>query len=286
MEEFHLFSTLPTELRLSIWEFALHREAEDRVVVLHDQRVLLFESMRSALLERLESLPLSWTYNDGLFDSIDQNEHINGTVFLSPDYDRFLIAGDEGFEPFSSIENEGTFSGMPDHFAEGERYQAMEELLPINHVSGQLGSKALQAIRNLILFVTFHPEEELDTDIENIEEFMLLHRPHEYDEQGVRVLWQTEIFNGVRNYWHMWLEEDESYHFLDYLSEDGGRLSDVYCMEKLIWQKREPTSIDAGGRFLVNVGTHDNIRRYDSKEREAEEAEGERRRIFPPQLLR
>ncbi|KAI0160699.1 hypothetical protein GGR57DRAFT_390718 [Xylariaceae sp. FL1272] len=47
MENIPPSSKLPAEIRTSVWELALHREVEDRVVVLQDKRVLLFKSLRS-----------------------------------------------------------------------------------------------------------------------------------------------------------------------------------------------------------------------------------------------
>ncbi|KAI1264782.1 hypothetical protein F5Y18DRAFT_388393 [Xylariaceae sp. FL1019] len=298
MESFPLFSKLPVELRLLIWEFALHREAEGRVVVLQDNRVLPFKSLISPLLKlnvecrefalkRFYTLKLdvyavdsfsfiirwfelgestSWT-RDELFHNIEEDAVPEGTIYVSPDYDKFMISGEGRFEPLP-------MSGLYHGNSVEEYYVAIKDEFEISHVSGHLCG-AQPSFRNLVVVQLFGLQEDSESfepGSTYYEEFMEVYKKHVYTEREVEKLWQIQTFSGIQNYWQMWVDGDEwneeSGSLLQDISQNDGMLPKWHCMDKLVRHEKQSSAADSEGIVLVNLRIRDGFRLWQSYQRE------------------
>ncbi|KAI1325306.1 hypothetical protein F5Y16DRAFT_272296 [Xylariaceae sp. FL0255] len=260
METFHRFNRLPVELRLTIWSEALHDEMKGRgVVILEQHRVLPVKSLRSQLvavnsecrdyaLRFFYTLKLSVyripvpsdailqnffamvsappdSITGGPFHNIESGDCVEGTVFISPKHDMFLISGSGSFEPYRSCgDNFGqlpdTWPGSPIH-VEHDLFEDNYHLFPMNHASEMVDPRYLQQILNLGVVERWpdydewleydgYSGEEWDSGGSDDEwEYLQELEPHIFAAEQVQSFWHKNIFSDVRNHWGLWLEEDD-----------------------------------------------------------------------------
>ncbi|KAI1326772.1 hypothetical protein F5Y16DRAFT_421619 [Xylariaceae sp. FL0255] len=174
-------------------------------------------------------VPDCWsvTYNDCLLFhnySVERGTSHEGYVYLSPKYEKFMISGSYGFEPFRS---ERYAPYRPSHaiwdddddrrnendwepqntFLEPDRLRGVDDGSAFNHVSDELSWEALQSVRNLVV-VEGVPHYKYDHGMEwddgdngvaerGFDDYL-------FDKDG----WECWRFPGVQGYWHLWLMGD------------------------------------------------------------------------------
>ncbi|KAI0899616.1 hypothetical protein F4806DRAFT_259392 [Annulohypoxylon nitens] len=242
------FSALPPELRLRIWDFALHQEAHDRLLIAlqedrfsipylvplkHHASPLLsvnyesrkkaqtFYSIKLAVYETPEIGFEEYVYGfvqsespklrPGYFRKIETDPNPKGTLYISPQWDIFVIvSGLDAIYPYILA---GQMRGLPScRYITYDLYDLKDT--EISNVACILDQEQRIGSTTYELFYT-GPEEYTPLKLTQI--------PHTIFPADAYNLWVLHTFRRIKNYQYLRLSKAELKTFIFNVMKHGGR---------------------------------------------------------------
>ncbi|OTA90280.1 hypothetical protein M434DRAFT_398060 [Hypoxylon sp. CO27-5] len=234
------FTDLPPEMRLKIWDLALHQEAQDRLLIIYQAghydppRLLPLKHHASPFLsvnyESRQRAKAFYPMKLAVYElpQISDDEHMNnyrcrqryfktargmgkvkGCLYFSPEWDVFISPLDSNIV-LSHLWVEARERVLT------KRREPWE--LPLHYITAKLSLELATKVRTIVC-VRNYPNAE-DEEEQRIPDVSI---PHAYNPRIVELLWGVYNFRRIQNYKHMLLTDMEMKKFIFNVIRARGR---------------------------------------------------------------